>query len=139
MATKHACGLAVLCFASLVGDPGVQALGPTLAVVPTAHYKGGMLGVSATVAICRGTRSAAIALTGLPIAGRCVGKAYMSADGGVILTDPLSSRLTRRGVVVEAVDVGVGERQLWVRLRLPLGLGRVTMSLDRVEGAKVVA
>ena len=122
----------------MFATPPVHALGPTLAPTPVAHYRGGLLGVTANVYVCRSTKSAAIRLSGIPMGGPCSGQAYMDANGGVIVADPLASKLTRRGVVIEAVDVGVNERQLWVRLLLPLGMGRMTMPLERVTNDGLV-
>ncbi len=123
-------------FLILLATPPVRGLAPTLAPVPSSHYRGGMLGVHADVSVCRNTKSATIVLTGLPIGGRCVGKAHMDEAGRVTVLDPLASKLARRGVVIDAVDVGIAERQLWVRMMLPFGLGRVTMPLNRVGGVE---
>ena len=129
--------LCTMLLAMLIMTMPVEALGPSLAPVPVAHYRGGLLGVTANVYVCRSTKSAAIRLSGVPIGGPCSGQAYMDAEGRVTVNDPLASKLARRGVAVEAVDVGVNERQLWVRLMLPLGLGRMTMPLKRVTNEMV--
>jgi len=138
MATDRVYDILTMFLMAMIATPPVRALGPSLAQVPVAHYRGGLLGVVANVYVCRSTKSAAIRLSGIPIGGPCTGQAHMDANGGVIVADPLASRLTRRGVVIEAVDVGVNERQLWVRLLLPLGMGRMTMPLERVTNDGLV-
>ncbi len=128
--------LFTMLLAVLIMTMPVEALGPSLAKLPPAHYKGGLLGVRADVFVCRSSRSADIELAGAPIGGRCTGRAYLDNVGSVRVNEPLASKLARRGVSIDAVDVGVAERQLWVRMSLPFGLGRITMPLTRVPEAE---
>lgn len=97
-----------------------------------ATYSGGLLGVAASVRLDRARQSATITLRGAPVGGTLAGEARFSPSGAVELDAELARALKRRFVAIERAGEDLGAGVVWVVVRLPLGLGRHTLRLERV-------
>ena len=95
------------------------------------RYVGGVFGVRADVHLNLSNRVATVRLRGAPLGGRVQGNAHFDADGGLVLSDGLSSALRRRAVRVEHAGVDADMRMCWVTAQLPI-VGAVNITLDRV-------
>ena len=96
-------------------------------------YKGGLLGVKASVVLDRNSRVAKIELSGIPICGKISGKASFSPSGEVELDSKLANELKRRFVFVTAAGENQNEDTVWVEAELPLKLGKHKIILRRIQ------
>lgn len=120
----------LLLLLSLVGCP---ALVDAFAVAKPMAYKGRLLGVKADVALYRKEDRAYVMLRGIPIGRSVAGDARFKTDGwSVDLDTDLDRALTRRRIKILGVGAFADYSQMWVLIQLPLGLGRHTLTLDRV-------
>lgn len=119
--------VAVAWLLALAGVEGMCAFQPT-------QYHGGMLGVKAHVTLYHRQERALVRLEGLPVGGRIAGVAWFKKDGtSVDLDVDLEAALRRRHVCIEGAGALYDESKVWVLVRLPLGLGRRTIVLDRID------
>lgn len=93
-----------------------------------------MLGVSASVQLFVTSRRAYISLRGLPVGGKLIGIARFAEDGmGVSLEPHLEKALNARMVAIMSAGSSGDFSKMWVRVSLPLGLGRRKLTLYRVQ------
>lgn len=96
------------------------------------YYEGGLLGVKAEVKLFQQTEHALIKLRGIPLGGEISGIAWFRKDNFDVALEPkLALALKRRHVSIEGAGAFHDYSKMWVLIRLPLGLGRHTVSLDR--------
>lgn len=97
------------------------------------RYAGGMLGVSANVLLFVEEQRAVVRLRGVPIGGTIAGVAWFKSDGlGVELDSDLERALRRRCVLIASAGARKDLTSMWVKIRLPFGLGRHTLTLVQV-------
>lgn len=106
---------------------------PRMRVIDTPlHYEGGLLGVKAELKLYRHSEKAVITLKGVPLGGTITGVAWFDKDGfNVKLDNDLKKALGWRRVQIEGAGAFHDYSKVWVLLKLPLGLGRHTLSLAR--------
>ena len=96
------------------------------------RYEGTLLGVKANLLLFRKTERAVVTLKGIPLGGCINGVARFENDGfGVELDKELEAALRQRHVKIEGVGAFHDYSKVFVIIKLPLGMGRYTMSLDR--------
>lgn len=120
----------LLLLLALVGCP---TLVDAFAVAKPMAYRGSLLGVKADVALYRKEDRAYVMLRGIPIGRSVAGDARFKNDGwSVDLDTGLDRALKRRRVKILGAGAFADYSQMWVLIQLPLGLGRHTLTLDRV-------
>lgn len=101
---------------------------------PPVRYEGTLLGVHAIVFLHKREERAVITLRGLPLGGSISGTAVFEDDGVSVKLDPhLRRALKRRHVQIEGAGALYNDSEVWVLVKLPLGLGRHTISLRRKQ------
>ena len=96
------------------------------------QFDGGMMGVKASVILDRHTERALINLRGVPVGGSLTGMAWFKNDGeSVEIESDLYHALGRRGVAIESAGAYKDYSYIWVRVKLPLGMGKIQMILPR--------
>lgn len=136
----HAALFLVACAASL-GAPWHTGLSRTvhgqkrqLYAGHPMRYKGGFFGVQAELLLYRKADYAVIKLKGIPVGGSLNGMARFKDDGwNVELDERLQEALSRRMVQVVGVGAFHDYKKVWVMLKLPLGIGRRQLVLQRVD------
>ena len=107
--------------------------------VETMQYDGGLLGVKASVILDRKSETAFVNLRGAPIGGSLSGMAKFKADGeSVEVESQLYHALGRRGVSIVNAGAYKDYSYVWVRVKLPLGLGTHRMILPRTSTKRKV-
>tara|TARA_Y100000389_G_scaffold62579_1_gene58617 strand:- start:4873 stop:5316 length:444 start_codon:yes stop_codon:yes gene_type:complete len=100
--------------------------------IGTMRYDGGLLGVKASVILDKQSQRAMVSLKGAPIGGRITGMAWFQKDGeSVGVETDLYHALGRRGVSIVAAGAYKDYSYVWVRIKLPLGMGTHRMILPR--------
>ena len=95
-------------------------------------YRGGLLGVDATVVLFEKRGQATIQLKGAPLGGRISGVARIEPDGVTVdLDSDLGRALAHRHVKITRAGVYLDYSTMWVTVRLPLGVGECTVHLAR--------
>ena len=103
------------------------------------HFRGGLYGVVASVAINLGTRHAEISLRGAPVGGTLSGSGWLKAEhaesysGGVVLDPDFERQLARRFVSIEYASLNRETNTVAVTVIVPI-FGRNVLVLKRVEG-----
>ena len=103
------------------------------------HFRGGMYGVVASVALNLGTRHAEISLRGAPVGGTLSGSGWLKAEhaeaysGGVVLDPDFERQLARRFVSIEYASLNRETNTVAVTVIVPV-FGRHVLMLKRVEG-----
>ena len=103
------------------------------------HFRGGLYGVVASVALNLGTRHAEISLRGAPVGGTLSGSGWLKAEhaeaysGGVVLDPDFERQLSRRFVSIEHASLDREANTVTVTVIVPV-FGRNVMVLKRVEG-----
>ena len=96
------------------------------------RYDGKLLGVSASVLLDRESERAMVNLKGVPVGGSLTGMAWFKKDGeSVIVENQLYQALGKRGVAIVNAGAYKDYSYVWVRVKLPLGLGTHRMILPR--------
>ena len=107
---------------------------PRLFMLQTMQFDGGMMGVKATVLLDRRSESAIINLRGLPVGGSLSGMAWFKKDGeSVEVETDLYHALARRGVSIVSAGAYKDYSSIWVRVKMPLGMGTIQMVLPRIK------
>lgn len=105
---------------------------PRMTRLQTMRYDGKLLGVSASVLLDRQSERAMVNLKGVPVGGSLTGMAWFKKDGeSVIVENELYQALGRRGVSIVNAGAYKDYSYVWVRVKLPLGLGTHRMILPR--------
>jgi len=103
------------------------------------HFRGGMYGVVASVALNLGTRHAEISLRGAPIGGSLSGSGWLKAEqadalsGGVVLDPDFEKTLARRLVSIQNASLDRETNTVTVTVTVPI-FGQTVLVLKRVEG-----
>ena len=103
------------------------------------HFRGGMYGVVASVAINLGTRHAEIMLRGAPVGGTLTGSGWLKAEhaeaysGGVVLDPDFERTLSRRFVSIQHASLDRETNTVTVKVTVPI-FGQSVLVLKRVEG-----
>jgi len=103
------------------------------------HFRGGMYGVVASVALNLGTRHAEISLRGAPIGGSLSGSGWLKAEqadalsGGVVLDPDFEKTLARRLVSIQHASLDRETNTVTVTVTVPI-FGKTVLVLKRVEG-----
>ena len=103
------------------------------------HFRGGMYGVIASVALNLGTRHAEISLRGAPIGGSLSGSGWLKAEhadaysGGVVLDPDFERTLSRRFVSIQRASLDRENNTVTVTVNVPI-FGETVLVLKRVEG-----
>ena len=103
------------------------------------HFRGGMYGVVASVALNLGTRHAEISLRGAPVGGTISGSGWLKAEhaeaysGGVVLDPDFARTLSRRFVSIQHASLDREANTVTVTVTVPI-FGRNVLVLKRVEG-----
>ena len=103
------------------------------------HFRGGMYGVVASVALNLGTRHAEISLRGAPIGGSLSGSGWLKAEqadalsGGVVLDPDFEKTLARRLVSIQHASLDRETNTVTVTVTVPI-FGQTVLVLKRVEG-----
>ena len=103
------------------------------------HFRGGVYGVVASVALNLGTRHAEISLRGAPIGGSLSGSGWLKADradalsGGVVLDPDFERTLSRRFVSIQHASLDRETNTVTVTVTVPI-FGQTVLVLKRVEG-----
>jgi len=103
------------------------------------HFRGGMYGVVASVALNLGTRHAEISLRGAPIGGSLSGSGWLKAEqadalsGGVVLDPDFEKTLARRLVSIQHASLDRETNTVSVTVTVPI-FGKTVLVLKRVEG-----
>ena len=96
------------------------------------QFDGSLLGVSASVLLDRQSERAMVNLRGVPVGGSLTGMAWFKQDGeSVIVENTFYQALGRRGVAIVNAGSDKDYTYVWVRVKLPLGLGTRRMILPR--------
>lgn len=133
----RSCGLCTRCNCSLRPKAAVPKPFPTLMRVQTLQYDGGLLGVKASVILDRRSEIAMIKLRGGPVGGSISGLAKFKEDGeSVEMESTLSNALKRRGVSIVNAGAHHDFSYVWVRVKLPMGLGTHRMILPCTANKK---
>ena len=95
-------------------------------------YDGGLLGVKASVTLNRKSETAFVNIRGVPVGESISGMAKFKDDGeSVEVESDLYHALGRRGVSIINAGAYKDYSYVWVRVKLPLGLGTHRMILPR--------
>ena len=130
----RSCGLCIRCNCSLRPKAIISKPFPTLMRIETLQYEGGLLGVKASVILDRRSETAFVNLRGGPIGGSISGIAKFKADGeSVEVESELYHALGKRGVSIVNAGAYKDYSYVWVRVKLPLGLGTHRMILPRTN------
>ena len=103
------------------------------------HFRGGLYGVVASVALNLGTRHAEISLRGAPVGGTLSGSGWLKAEhaeaysGGVVLDPDFERQLARRFVSIEHASLDREANTVTVTVIVPV-FGKNVLVLKRVEG-----
>jgi len=103
------------------------------------HFRGGLYGVVASVALNLGTRHAEISLRGAPVGGTLSGSGWLKAEhaeaysGGVALDPDFERQLARRFVSIEHASLDREANTVTVTVIVPV-FGKNVLVLKRVEG-----
>ena len=103
------------------------------------HFRGGLYGVVASVALNLGTRHAEISLRGAPVGGTITGSGWLKAEhaeaysGGVVLDADFERQLARRFVSIQHASLDRETNTVSVTVTVPV-FGRNVLVLKRVEG-----
>ena len=103
------------------------------------HFRGGLYGVVASVALNLGTRHAEISLRGAPVGGTLSGSGWLKAEhaeaysGGVVLDPDFERQLARRFVSIEYASLNRETNTVTVTVIVPV-FGKNVLVLKRVEG-----
>ena len=103
------------------------------------HFRGGIYGVVASVALNLGTRHAEISLRGAPLGGSISGSGWLKAEhaeaysGGVVLDPDFERTLSRRFVSIQHASLDREANTVTVTVIVPI-FGRSVLVLKRVEG-----
>jgi hypothetical protein len=103
------------------------------------HFRGGMYGVIASVALNLGTRHAEISLRGAPVGGTLTGSGWLKAEhadahsGGVVLDPDFERTLSRRFVSIQRASLDRESNTVTVTVTVPI-FGQTVLVLKRVEG-----
>lgn len=103
------------------------------------HFRGGMYGVVASVALNLGTRHAEISLRGAPIGGSLSGSGWLKAEqadaysGGVVLDPDFERTLSRRFVSIQHASLDLETNTVSVTVTVPI-FGQTVLVLKRIEG-----
>jgi len=103
------------------------------------HFRGGMYGVVASVALNLGTRHAEIMLRGAPVGGTLTGSGWLKAEhaeaysGGVVLDPEFERTLSRRFVSIQHASLDRETNTVSVTVTVPI-FGPTVLVLKRVEG-----
>ena len=103
------------------------------------HFRGGMYGVVASVALNLGTRHAEISLRGAPVGGSISGSGWLKAEhaeaysGGVVLDPDFAKLLSRRFVSIQHASLDRETNTVTVTVTVPI-FGQTVLVLKRVEG-----
>lgn len=103
------------------------------------HFRGGMYGVVASVALNLGTRHAEISLRGAPVGGTLSGSGWLKAEhaeaysGGVVLDPDFAKQLARRFVSIQHASLDRQANTVTVTVTVPI-FGHNVLVLKRVEG-----
>jgi hypothetical protein len=105
----------------------------------TMQYDGGMMGVKASVILDRRSERAIINLRGIPVGGSLTGMAWFKKDGeSVEIESDLYHALGRRGVSIESAGAYKDYSYIWVRVKMPLGMGSVRLILPKTTTKKTI-
>ena len=117
---------------ALLGPHGASRMPAGMSSETPLRYDGALMGVKASILLYKRNEQAVINLRGVPLGGTIRGTAWFAKDGfKVKLDDKLTRALGWRGVAIEGAGAFHDYSKVWVLIKLPLGLGRHTMSLDR--------
>ena len=103
------------------------------------HFRGGLYGVSASVALNLGTRHAEISLRGAPLGGSISGSGWLKSEhanaesGGVVLDPDFARLLSRRFISIQHASLDREANTVTVTVTVPI-FGRNVLVLKRVEG-----
>ncbi len=103
------------------------------------HFRGGLYGVAASVALNLGTRHAEISLRGAPVGGTISGSGWLKAEhaeaySGCVVLDPDFQRLlSRRFISIQHASLDRDTNTVTVTVTVPI-FGRNVLVLKRVEG-----
>ena len=103
------------------------------------HFRGGMYGVVASVALNLGTRHAEISLRGAPVGGTLSGSGWLKAEhaeafsGDVVLDPDFAKQLARRFVSIQHASLDRETNTVTVTVTVPI-FGHNVLVLKRVEG-----
>ena len=99
------------------------------------HFRGGMYGVVATVALDMRTRRAVVVLRGAPIGGRVGGVGWLAehaAEAGRVVLEPdFARRLSARFVSIQTAALDRQDDTVTVGVTVPL-FGRQSLTLRRI-------
>jgi len=102
--------------------------------VRAMKYDGKLLGVKASVILDPSSERAIVSLKGLPVGGSINGVAKFKQDGqSVEVDDDMDRALSRRGVSIVNAGAYNDYSYVWVRIKLPMGLGTHRMILPRTS------
>ena len=104
------------------------------------HFRGGMYGVTASIALNLSTRHAEISLRGAPVGGTLSGSGWLKTEqsaeaysGGVVLGPDFAKQLSRRFVSIQHASLNRETNTVTVTVTVPI-FGHNVLVLKRVEG-----
>lgn len=128
------CGLCSECNCSLRATRPARSVLSALQRHEVTQYDGKLLGVRASVLLDRASARAIVSLSGPPIGPSIRGMAWFKKDGeSVEVETDLYHALGRRGVSIINAGAYKDYSYVWVRVKLPLGLGTHRMILPRTS------
>ena len=123
---------------ALLSMSGLAAVAADDAQAEVHHFKGGLYGVVASVALDLATRHANVTLRGAPLAGTLSGQGWLAVErasaysGAVVLDPDFRIRLERRFVRVLSAAYDPRASTVTVVVKVPV-FGTTNLVLTRVE------
>lgn len=117
----------------------LSSMGLATPVDEVQHFRGGMYGVSASVALNIKSRHAVVSLRGAPVGGSLTGTGWLAVEqahslsGAVVLDPDFQKLLARRFVSIQHASLDRATNQVSVTVTVPI-FGQTVLVLQRVEG-----